>query len=294
MILDDLLILAQSGSKNPLDLWWSDQESVIKKKLLPELDKVVSKIKEGTKANQNMLDLIAILKQDRPDELELAKKLSYVAEVFLEHPGKADQKTKEKVHEYVQEVKQMFSIAQQSQFHYDYRQKIAQNLDDEKQKAFDLKLFKNEGMNYCLEYYLAVYKKIQNAEATEEKRKYIESSQINLGFGQLPGLWHDFKQDEVLTKFIYSILDDKTRNDLVQQYFKTKNVIMKIHMDCDKQGLCSAEYSEIDLEQVISSLKELLIVMIDTFSKVGITSLSSLYFKPYGEKPSLEEVKTLI
>ncbi len=70
-------------------------------------------------------------------------------------------------------------------------------------------------MMYCLEFYLAVYKAIQDTPTVAEKRTYIKSTHINLGFGSLPGLWHDFFRDESLNKFVYKILDDQARNVLL-------------------------------------------------------------------------------
>jgi hypothetical protein len=164
-------------------------------------------------------------------------------------------------------------------------------LSTEEQKAFDLKLFQHEGMMYCLEFYLSLYKAVQDAPSELEKRKYIESTEVNLGFGFVPGLWTDFNQDEALAKFIYSILDDDIRIKLTEAYFSAKLVIMKIQLNCDKQGKCEALYQGVTPTEVVSALKEFILVLIDIFLVKRIGELSSIFLKPYGERAALTEVK---
>jgi hypothetical protein len=294
MILDHLLEIAQKGTKQPLDLWWNDVKETTTNKLIPDLEKVEAKIVENTRAKTNMQELLAILKQERPNELDLAKQMSYVAEVFLEHPEKATEQTKQKVHEYVQEVKGMYSIAQSSQFHYESRQKLKSTMDENSQKEYDLKLLKHEGMIYCLEYYLALYKAIQDAPDEQAKRRYVESNQINLGFGDLPGLWPDFNKDEVLGKFIYLVLNDQVRNKMVAGYFDTKDVVMSIKMNCDKREVCEADYSNTDISQVVESFKQLILIIMDAYLVVGVDHLASVFFSPYGNKPAIKDVKKML
>lgn len=294
MILDNLLEIIIEGAQKPMVLWWNEIDKDIKLKLSKKIQKVSDKIDKNTNVYNNTIKLSELLFEDVPNSLEFAKQLTYMADVFVQEEHKINTNTRVKIQQYIQLSRKMYTIEQLYQHHKMFMNKISQTLSKEKQYEYDIKLFTNEGMQYCLEYYLAVYKKIQDANLIEQKRKYIESQNINFGFGQLPGLWHDFHQDEVLTKFIYSILNNKIRNELLVQYYITKNIVMSIHLNCDKQGSCSAEYTKYDLNSVVHSFKILIITMIDTFQSLNITNLSSLYFKPYGKKPSLKKIKSLL
>jgi len=143
---------------------------------------------------------------------------------------------------------------------------------------------------YCLEYYLTIYKATQDVTTEGEKRWYIESQEIDLGFGNVPGLWTDFKQDEVLDKFIYKILDEDRRCRLTEAYFSAKIEVMKVKIQCDEQGNCEVSYKDVTVDEVVKSFRQLVKVLLDTFQEVGIEQLSSVFFKPYGKKPYIKDI----
>jgi len=286
MLLEELNKLVVLGSKRPLFLWL-DEYRKIAKGLAVELKQVAGSLPESTEVKKNVNKLVLLLESDNPNELDLAKNLSHVAELFS---GGIPSEHKDLINGYIRNVMKFINIAQAGEFSRQVREKLLTSLSDEEQKNYDRRLFEHEGMIYCLEFYLAIYKSIQDAPNESEKRKYIESNEINLGAGSLPGLWVDFSRDEVLGKFIYCILDEKIRTKLTQAYFETKNIMVKIEMNCDKQAVCSASYSEVDLKQILDSFREFIVILLKTFVEVGIERLSSFFFKPYGDKPLVNDV----
>jgi hypothetical protein len=286
MLLEELGKIAKCGSEKPLFLWLK-QFGEIAKELIGELEEIHTGLTDGTEVKKNVWFLIKLLKIKQPNELELAQSLSHVADLFR---SDVPEKHKELINDYIRNVMKFINIAQASEFSRQSRQKLLGKLSPEQQKEYDKKLFGHEGMIFCLEYYLAIYKAMKDSKTEEEKRKYIESNEINLGFGNIPGLWVDFSRDEVLSKFIYAILDDKSRNHLTEAYFSTKSVIMKINMNCDKQNKCEVHYNEVTFQEVQEEFRSLILELLNTFLDAGIERLGSFFFKPYGDKPLIQEV----
>jgi len=216
--------------------------------------------------------LIIEFQKDQPSELELARSLSYIAQLFGDQVGKEHA---EMIKQYVADCLKFQAIGQTSEFFQDKRNNLKATLSAEEQVEHDKRLFANEGMMYCLEYYLTMYKSIQDAASADDKKRYIESPEVDLGFGMVPGLRTDFDRDEVLTKFIYSILNDKIREHLVVAYYSAK--------------LAIAQKTEPD--EVLSQFKILVQTLLDTFQKVDIERLASFFFTPYGDKPLIKDIK---
>jgi len=292
MLLEKFVNMTEMGAERPLFLWYEDYK-LLAAGILLNLEEVYNSIDKETETSKNIKQLIEILRSELPNEFMLAKHLMYVSSLFTGVSG-AELEEQELISRYLLAVKKFYHLAQTSEHFADFRRRLKEKLSTEEQKAFDLKLFQHEGMMYCLEFYLSLYKAVQDAPSELEKRKYIESTEVNLGFGFVPGLWTDFNQDEALAKFIYSILDDDIRIKLTEAYFSAKLVIMKIHLNCDKQGNCQALYNDITLENVVSAFQEFIISLINVFEEKGVERLGSLFLKPYGDKVKLGEIKRQI
>ncbi len=286
MLLDDLYKIAQLGSEKPLFLWL-EKFREFAPGLAEQLDAVVLELTEGTDVKKNVEILVKLLKEEEPNELELAQALSHVADLFREA---APAEHRDLINDYIRAVMKFINLTQASEFSRQAREKLLNTLSEEQQREYDRKIFGHEGMIYCLEYYLAMYKAMTDAPTEAEARKYLESTEVNLGFGNVPGLWIDFSRDEVLSKFVYVILNDTLRKRLTSAYFDTKLVMMKVKMNCDKQGSCEAHYQDTTLEEVKESFRKLILELLETFAAAGIERLASFFFKPYGDKPLIKEV----
>ncbi len=289
MLLEKFIAIAELGATRPLILWFKEYKNLAREIVL-ELGELSGTLDQDTDIAKHVQSLTNLLKEECPNEFLLAKHLMYVSSLFSSNEETEDV-VRELVGRYLTAVKKFYHLAQLTENHAELRRRLKDKLSLEEQVAYDLKLFQHEGMSYCLEFYLTLYKAIQDAPNESEKRRYIESTDVNLGFGQVPGLWADFNQDEALTKFIYSILDDDIRTKLTEAYFGAKLVIMKIHLNCDKQGKCEAVYDKVTPNQVIGALQDFITALIESFVSKGIDKLSSAFLKPYGAQPLLSEVK---
>lgn len=286
MLLKKLLEIAELGAVRPQVLWLEEYQK-LSKEILPKLKSLTKEFKDETEVRLNVEKLINLLEQEDPSDLELAKSLLYVADLFnLEEAGGQ----KQLIVGFVEATKKFQGVAQAYEFAKQVRDKLKVRLSLQAQQKYDLRLFENEGMIYCLEFYLALYKKIIDAKTEEEKRKYIEDQEVLMEFGKVPGLWIDFKRDEVLTKFIYLILNDKIRDNLTKSYFFAKIEISKLGMICDKKGGCLPDYSKVSLEQIIQSFRGFLKVLLQVFQKIGVKNLASRFYTPYGHKPLIKEI----
>jgi len=266
MILDGLLKVTSLGARQPLELWRDDFI-----KTAPSLVKALIKIHESlendTDVKKEIKELIEILKGEHPDEFLLADHLLQLSAVFLNNTSANKQGV---IQAYFETSKVFHKRAQMAWLHKQQREKIKQSLNQQEQEKYDLRLFKGEGMMYILEFYLAVYKAIIDAPSEEERRSFIESPEINLGFGGVPGLLKDLQNDEALEKFISKILDDEIRIKLICGYYDFKS-----RLDSD----------------IIEGLKDFLNGLLLVFQEVGIEQLASAFFKPFGDKPHLSEIK---
>ncbi|NQV13333.1 MAG: hypothetical protein HQ530_03460 [Parcubacteria group bacterium] len=287
MILQDLYQIVQQGAQQPLFLWLDDYDK-LSQSPISSLKKTSTKLHKNTRIAENTRQLISLLESSKPDEFLLAKYLVYISELL----GKdVPAEHRELISDYIRDAKEFYRRAQMSGFHRQSRENLKKSLAPDEQAEHDLRLFQQEGMMYCLEYYLTIYKAIQDVTTEDEKRWYIESQEIDLGFGNVPGLWIDFSRDEVLDKFIYKILDKDIRRRLTEAYFYAKIGVMKVKMECDQTGNCQAVYSNITVNEVIKAFKKLVKTLLGTFQEVGIEQLSSVFFAPYGKKPFIKDIK---
>lgn len=271
MILQDLYTIVQKGAKEPLAFWLSDFQK-ISRKVLPQLKEIGLTIAEKTTAKENLQQLIKLLEQERPNALALAKLLSYVASIFSAHPPTEN---RELINQYIQDCLAFQKIAQQEEFYEQKRAGLKKTMSLEQQQQYDKRLFNHEGMIYCLEFYLQLYKAIQDASTPEQKWHYVNSTEVNFGTGNLSGLKEDFKNDEVLQKFIYYILDDNIRDILTKKYFFAKILML----------------NSSSLEEIISTFKDFITVLLQAFEKVSINQLASFFFTPYGRQPLIKNIK---
>lgn len=287
MLLKDIQPLVDKGAKKPLFLFF-DTYKQVKEQILPNLKSLAPTIEEGTSARAHVDRLISELEKDVPDEHVLATSLLFFSEIFAgkDIPSEAQ----DVVARFVPAARAFASRAEKTSHYKKKREELKSSLSADEQQKHDVRLFENEGMMYCLEFYLALYKRIVDAPTEEEKRRLIESTHIDLGFGDLPGLWHDVKQDEILGKFVLNILDDTVRETLVRAYYDLKDVVMNINISCDKQENCMVTYNDTSVEDVGGALKAFLQSLMNVYTDIGVMQLKSYFFRPYGESPMIGDI----
>ncbi|PIR03789.1 MAG: hypothetical protein COV59_03900 [Candidatus Magasanikbacteria bacterium CG11_big_fil_rev_8_21_14_0_20_39_34] len=286
MILKELYKIVYLGSQKPL-FFWLDQYNRIRKNVLLEPEMNTQRLHE-TNVKLNFQKLIKIFEEKNPNELDLAKALDSLSPIFSIDNTKKD--ILKLVNDYIQKSVTFVNLAQKTESFRLKRAQISIHWSQKEKTEFDDRLFKNEGMQFCLEYYLTIYKKIIDATSIEEKKSYIENTQVDLGAGGVPGLWTDFQSMDVAEKFIFLILDDDLRNALLDIYFETRIRFMKLHVIKNKQEQPHIDYAGISLEELILSFRQLLLVFLSTYQKQGTEQLKSYFFTPYGNKPLIRDI----
>lgn len=244
---------------------------------------------QQTSLRQYLSELIDLLKSETKNEFELAKLLLYTTRV-LQARSEITLKD-EKVHTYILTTKRFYERAQQAEFQRRFREDLKKKFSATEQRARDIRLFEHEGMLYILEYYLALYEKIQSAQTEEEKRRFVESSTIDLGFGDVPGLIAEIQSREAIEKFIGVIMDDDVRETLLRAFYDVLETFDSIEFKCKKQDTCTVDYQGIQFSEVIESFKQFLVHLLDAYQKMGIEKLSSFFFTPFGKKPLISSIK---
>lgn len=287
MIFDELIHLIKAGAERPLFLWQTEYTQSAQK-LIPELTALADNLADTSVAKQNILDLIKLFEIENPHELTLANCLLRLVDVL--NDGTSTSEKQAKIQTYILHCRAFHDRAQTTELYTNERTLLKKTLSAEKQQKYDWELFQNEGMVYCLELFLALYKAITDAPTESEKRKFIESFEVDLGSGKVPGLWMDFKYDDMLTRFFVKILDDATREEFVRAYYVFKTELMTIDMRCDKQGDCSCNYNGTTTVHLLTSFKTFLQILLQRAQAMKIERVTSYLLFPYGQTPLITEV----
>lgn len=267
MFINELNQFLKQAAFLPSSFWAYNYYSA-QKSFLAQLESIKKSVDNSTTAGEKISLLLEIIKKSELNEMDLAKGLEGLTEVFrisgIDNP---------KFKEYEDLVGEFVKRAQLFDNYKNQRDKIKQEKTLEQTKAADFKLIQGVGIGYILEYYLAVYKTLQEKKTDQEKMDFINAKEINLGFGGLPGLKQDMEQDESLNKFILLILDDQMRDNLIEFYYLLKREVVKI---------------EQNFEDINKVLKSWIKVLLEEYNKAGVIELTSQFFKPYGERPSIK------
>lgn len=270
MLIDQLINFLQDASVWP-KYYWGHKFYLARKSFILQLDEIKSTFKEqDSQSYKNIEALITVLSQDI-DELQLATAINNLALDFAQ-----SNRTDEQLVIFGKLARQFLKRAQLFNHYEQSRSKLGFN--STQKKDFDQRLFSNEGMFYCLEYYLAVYKKLSELSESNEKNKFFETKEINLGFGELPGLKADFSKDEILEKFILPILDDNVREHLLISYYACKN---------------SAIQEPADILEFEKAFKKFIYYLLLSFKENNIEKLSSKFFEPYGHQPTVKSLMSI-
>lgn len=267
MLIDQFINFLQEANKWPQSFWghkfYSAQKSFIR-----QLDEIKFSFKEKNTSAYKNIELLTTALNTELDEIKIAEALQNLSDIFSQS-GKKDKKL-----ELFSQLREKF--LKRAQLFDNYREKREKlKLTEDQKNKFDQRLFANEGVFYCLEYYLAVYKKMSELKSTNEKENFFIAKEINLGFGNLPGLKADFTKDEVLEKFILLILDNIIRERLLISYYACKNLALE---------------EKIDLTNFEVAFKKFIYYLLLAFQEKKVDKLSSKFFKPYGDQPSMQEL----
>lgn len=174
-------------------------------------------------------------------------------------------------------LSEQFLKRAQTQYYFQkLRHSIADSKTEQDLRQYDSDLFNNDGISFFLEYYLAAYKHLLDLPTTQQKQSFLLEKNINLGFGDLPGIQEDVKQDECLQKFIFLIVNDQSRQELLDVYYQFKSVVLATD----------------DPNIVQEQMKCFLIDTLDIFIKYGVQRLTSTFFTPFGKLPLLKDVRS--
>jgi hypothetical protein len=267
MLIDQFNNFLQEASKWPASFWGHKLYSA-RKSFILQLDEMKLSFKQKDSAAYSLLESLITTLNQPLNELSLAEKMLELSAV-LEQSEKKDAKLalfSELANKFLKRAR-LFDT---------YQKKRAQlTIDAKQKKEYDQRLFANEGVFYCLEYYLAVFKQMTDLKTPEEKKFFIEDKEIDLGFGRLSGLKEDFNKDEILEKFILLILDNTVREHILTSYYACRNAAVGENLDISK------------FEKVY---KKFIYYLLLAFKENGVEKLSSHFFKPYGDQLALSDL----
>ncbi|MFH1089266.1 MAG: hypothetical protein V1716_02475 [Candidatus Uhrbacteria bacterium] len=281
MLLAELYKLSRLGAEKPLSFWLPEYNR-IRTTAAAQLQTIASQLHE-TKTKQKIKKLIGLLSQKDPNEFELTESLMTLAEIIEKE--KTPTKLSDLEKKFIQTTKNFSKLAKLKKNFAEKNKKLVNNLSKGQCDQYDLRLLQNEGMMYCLEYYLVLYKTLTETPDPVNKKKIFENQEINIDSADLPGLWVDFNGLEVLEKIIYPVLDDELREKLTAAYFEARNKILKIKTNE------TFTYQDCSLEEAIENLKKLIIIFFEAFQTKGIEKLSSRLLTPYGKQPRISDIK---
>lgn len=271
MLLEDLYVLTRRIAAVPV-LFWLDEYQHQSNQLVKPLHSVLQNVERGSSAYTTISDLLDVLQQSIPNESQLVHSLHSIAVLYTSQ----NDINAELIAHYQASCQQFGKRVHTEEQFTKLRTKLKADLSNEEQHQYDMRLFLNEGMEYCLEFHLLFYRHLQSLHSELEQKKFICQPAVDIGSGNLPGLRADFLDDEVLEKFIYKILSDQEYSRLTKTYFFAKIKIIEAETEATRE--------------VLDVFKKFIQSQIISFQAMGIDRLSSGFFQPYGHQPLLNDV----
>src|SRR3989339_24218 len=284
MKIDKLIALAKIGEEKPLILF-DETNKVIIDEAIDAVRIITDGLPQEGETKSNLLELIELLQGKDFDELKIAKLLQFISRFVLKHKA-----SEPKGKDFHQAVNGFYDRALVFDSMKSKREYLKQQKTESDQNEYDHRLFKTEGMMYVLEYYLTMYRLLVDFDNERQKIELLTKELVDIQLAKLSGLWHDFNKDEVLQKFVLLILNDESRENLLEEYYKAKSKINLIEKRCidDK---CVFNFDKFKIEKFMSNFKSLLLVLMSEFEKRQIFELTSTFLTPYGNKPKFRDIK---
>jgi len=271
MLLRDLHTLAQQGAKKPL-AFWLDEYRKNREKIFGDLQTLETRLNSKTRTYLLVHALVSEFEKEEPNEWELAEAIAGVSQVFFHQVSSGH---KELIQIFTKAAQTFLQEACTRHLFAEHRVTLKKRLSPEEQIAFDHRLFAGDGMVFCLEFYLSLYKALQDAKTQKEQQSLIHDTTINLGHGGVPGLRTEILRNDPLEKFFFLILDDAIRLELEQAFFSLREVLTN---------------EETTLEEIKRAFRFFLKTLMDTYLKVGIDRLSNTLVVPYGQQPLITSI----
>jgi hypothetical protein len=271
MLLRDLHALAQQGAKHPFE-FWHEAFAQSRDKILHDLQALETRLPAGTRTFILIHSLVFVFTEEQPEEWELAEAFAGIAQVFFHQTPQGHQ---ELIEIFTKETQAFLQEARVRHLFAKQRGTLKERLSPEEQKAFDHRLFAKDGMMFCLEFYLSLYKSIQDTTTQEQRQSFIDCPTVNLGYGGVPGLRADILSNEPLEKFFFLILDDCMRLRLWRAFFDLRDVLAR-----------SASY-----EEIMSDFRLFLQTLMQAYLDMDIDRLTSDLVVPYGHRPLISSIK---
>lgn len=271
MLIDQFILFLAEASQFP-QVIWEHNYRMARKSFLADLVSIQTKLNQKVISAKKFADFIDFLGVVDFSERQLAEGFFSLGEI-LNASGVKDPR----VEEYQRLAERFLKRVLGEERFANVRANLKKSLSSEEQQEYDTRLFQNEGLSYCLLYYLTFYKTLTGLESTKEKNAFILKPEINLGFGSLPGIKADFMANESLEKFIILILDDQTRTILLRDYYTCKQVIVK-----------TRNYVEVEC-----AVHEFLYWLLLAFDTHDIMLAANAFFAPYGNDATIKKVLSL-
>lgn len=271
MLLRDLHALAQQGAKKPLEFWLNDYRRN-REKIFHDLQALEARLDGKTQTYLLVRALVCEFEKEEPNELELAEALAGVSQVFFHQVSSGH---KELIQIFTKAAQTFLQEAHPRHLFAERRVTLKKRLSSEEQIAFDRRLFAGDGMVFCLEFYLSLYKALQDAKTQKEQESLINDATVNLGYGGVPGLRTAMLSNDPLEKFFFLILDDAIRLELEKSFFSLREVFAS---------------EETTLEEIKRSFRIFLQTLMNSYLKVGIDRLSNTLVVPYGHQPLITSI----
>lgn len=271
MVIDQCIQLLQEASQLPFFMW-KHNYLMLRQSLIDDLAGIQSDNTTPGPAAKTLAKFIQLLSLTEPDEAALAEGFLTLNDIF-----QTSELTDQRLQQYERLSKQFSKRVNSEAVFEKLRANLKKTATAEQQQAYEQRLFNNEGLNYCLLYYLSYYHALTTINSKQGKQNFIQQTTVNFGSGDLPGIQQDFSQDECLEKFILLILDDATRLTLIREYYYCKQTIVTT------KDVVAIEYT----------LHEFLFTLLTAFAQHSVIVAANDFFAPYGKTATIAQLTTL-
>ncbi|HRY36842.1 MAG TPA: hypothetical protein P5230_03135 [Candidatus Magasanikbacteria bacterium] len=143
-------------------------------------------------------------------------------------------------------------------------------------KKYDLNLLENQMQLYALDYFLFAYNLILNPNFSASKDFIFHGNK------NLPSLYKDAMEDDMLAKIVYQLIDKDLKKKMVIDYINYKNNFL---------GLKEDVFNEKDLEKIKQALKQYCLSVLKVSLENGIKKIKHNMYSPFKAGEELAVIK---
>lgn len=270
--LNNLLEIIKKFSIKPINFWGVEEQKNILRDALSTIKSLKETLEHKelttTQAYKAIKNTENILIEDDFNEVKFVQTLGCIIDIYLNTPT-----PNTKNEELLKKINKTFTTTKTKILeHHILLEKLintGKKLTPEEQQKNDLEVIQKIGIFYVLEYTLQVLYEFTYLDNI--KKRELLTNGLQTKAGNIPAYY--LLEDTFRKELCYKIFNPGIRQQLLSAFYKLEENL----------------YNE-NLKNVFSALRTFNLDILNTFSSAGLTTFTSLLYKPFGDNLPISEL----